>query len=115
MIMTYLPSNMINSNYKYTASNDYIRVYTNNNCYTQYNSTYCDCYYIYPKIDYLTSERNSCNVSNLTNTLSYNNFSDNFYYRVDFTNILVMFLIMSIFIIFIPLKIVSKIFRKGVI
>ena len=113
--MTYLPSNFINTNYKYTISNDYIRVYTNNNCYTNYNSTYCDCYYVYPKIDYINSESTSCNVSNLSNTISSNSFTDNYYYRIDFSNILVMFFIMSIFIIYIPIKIFSKIFRKGVL
>lgn len=113
--MTYLPTDSINSNYKYTINNDYIRVYTDNNCYTQYNSTYCDCYYIYPKIDYLQSETTSCNVSNVSNVVSHTNFTDNFYYRIDFHNILIMFLIMSIFIIYIPIKIFSKIFRKGVL
>lgn len=111
--MTYLPSAYINSNYKYTANNDYIRVYTNNNCYNQYNSTYCDCLYIYPKLDYLVSETSSCNLSSLNNTISYSNFTDNYYYRIDFVNILLMFFIMSIFIIYIPLKIFSKLFRKG--
>ena len=113
--MTYLPSESINSNFKYTANNDYFRIYTNNNCYTQYSSTYCDCYYIYPKLDYIKSEVTSCNVSNLTNTINYNNFTDDFYYRIDFVNILLMFFIMSIFIIYIPLKLFSKIFRKGVL
>lgn len=113
--MTYLPTDSINNNFKYTINNDYIRVYTDNNCYTQYNSTYCDCYYIYPKIDYLQSETTSCNVSNLSNVVSHTNFTDNFYYRIDFDSILVMFLIMSIFIIYIPIKIFSKIFRKGVL
>ena len=113
--MTYLPTNSINSNFKYTANNDYIRIYTNNNCYTQYNSTYCDCYYIYPKLDYLQSEISSCNVSNLNNTISYTNFTDNYYYRIDFVNILLMFSVMFFFIIYIPIKIFSKIFRKGVL
>lgn len=113
--MTYLPSQYINSSYHYTISNDSIRIYTNNNCYTQYNSTYCDCLYVYPRIDYINSETTSCNVSNLNNTISSTSFTDNYYYRIDFSNILVMFLIMSIFIIYIPLKIFSKIFRKGVL
>lgn len=112
---TYLPSESINSNYKYSITNDYFRIYTNENCYTQYSSTYCDCYYIYPKLDYINSEKTSCNVTNLTNTIPYTDFTDNYYYRVDFTNILIMFLIMSIFVIYIPIKIVSKIFRKGVL
>lgn len=112
---TFLPTDSININYKYTISNDYYRIYTNENCYTQYNSTYCDCYYIYPKLDYINSERTSCNVSNLSNTISYSNFTDNYYYRIDFVNILLMFLIMSIFIIYIPIKLVSRIFKKGVL
>lgn len=112
---TYLPTESINSNFKYTISNDYIRVYTNQNCYTNYNNQYCDCYYIYPKIDYLQSEKVSCNTSNLSNTISYQNFTDDFYYRIDFSNILIMFFIMSIFIIYIPLKVFSKFFRKGVL
>lgn len=112
---TFLPTEYINQNYKYTINNDSIRIYTNNNCYNQYNSTYCDCLYVYPKIDYMISETNSCNTSNLTNTISYTNFTDNFYYRIDFVNILIMFTIMSIFIVYLPLKIFSKIFRKGVL
>lgn len=112
---TYLPTNSINSNYKYTANNDYFRVYTNENCYTQYSSTYCDCYYIYPKLDYLQSEKTSCNVSNINSSISYTEFTDNYYYRIDFVNILLMFFIMSIFIIYIPVKLVSKVFRKGVL
>lgn len=39
--------------------------------------------------------------------------TNDFYYRTDFDSILIMFLIMSIFIIYIPLKIFSKIFKKG--
>ena len=112
---TFLPTEYINSNYKYTSNGDYIRIYTNNNCYNQYTSTYCDCLYIYPKLDYMTSEVSSCNVSNISNTISYQNFTDNYYYRVDFVNILLMFFIMSIFIIYIPFKLFSKIFRKGVL
>ena len=112
--MTYLPTEYINSNYKYTSNGESIRIYTNNNCYQNYNSTYCDCIYVYPNLDYLTSEISSCNVSSLSNTISYSTFTDNFYYRIDFVNILIMFTIMAFFIIVIPLKIFSKIFRKGV-
>lgn len=112
---TFLPSEYINANYKYTSNGENIRIYTDNNCYSQYSSNYCDCFYIYPQLDYLVSEVTSCNVTNITNTIDYSTFTDNYYYRVDFPNILVMFLIMCIFIIYIPLKIFSKIFRKGVL
>ena len=112
--MTYLPTQYINNNYKYRLNGDYYTIITDQNCYTQYSTTYCDCYNIYPKLDYIVSESTSCNY-NVTNYTTSSSFTDNFYYRVDFSNILVMFLIMSIFIIFIPIKIFSKIFRKGVL
>lgn len=112
--MTYLPHDYINSNYKYQLNNDYFRVITNENCYTNYNNTYCDCFNVYPKLDYLASEITSCNI-NVSNYVNSSSFTDNFYYRIDFTNILIMFTIMSIFIIYLPIKIFSKIFRKGVL
>lgn len=39
--------------------------------------------------------------------------TNNFYYRVDFYKILIMFLILNIFCIYFPIKLFSKIFRKG--
>lgn len=113
--MTYMPNEYINSNYKYKLNNDYYTIITNNNCYTQYNSTYCDCYSVYPKLDYLVSEVSSCNATNVTSYVDSSHFTNDIYYRIDFSNILIMFLIMSIFIVYIPLKLFSKIFRKGVL
>lgn len=112
--MTYLPAEYINTNYKYRLQGDYYTIITNRNCYTQYSTTYCDCYNIYPKLDYIVSESTSCNYNPNSYTTS-TSFTDNFYYRIDFASILLMFLIMSIFIIYLPLKVFSKIFRKGVI
>lgn len=110
--MTYLPSEYININYKYRINGDYYTIITNKNCYTQYSTQYCDCYNIYPKLDYVLSESTSCN-SNPTTYINSDKFTDNYYYRIDFPNILVMFVIMCIFIFYIPLKLFSKIFRKG--
>lgn len=39
--------------------------------------------------------------------------TDNVYYRNDFDKILVIFLIMSIFCFYIPIKVFSKLFKKG--
>ena len=50
--MYYLPTNLINQNYYYNISNNYIVVRTNNNCYQNYQTTYCDCYNVYPQLDY---------------------------------------------------------------
>ena len=40
----YIPNDKINQNYSYRFNGDYIDIITNNNCYTNYNQTYCDCY-----------------------------------------------------------------------
>ena len=66
MAKTYLPSDSINSNYHYSISEHNYLIRTNQNCYTQYNNTYCDCYYIYPKNDYIKSETQSCNYNSGT-------------------------------------------------
>lgn len=39
--------------------------------------------------------------------------SDSVYYRNDFDKILIIFLIMSIFCFYIPIKVFSKLFKKG--
>lgn len=40
----YIPNDKINSNYIYKFNGEFIDIITDNNCYSQYNSTYCDCY-----------------------------------------------------------------------
>ena len=40
----YIPNEYNNTNYRYFENGNYIRIVTNNNCYTQYNNTYCDIY-----------------------------------------------------------------------
>lgn len=109
--MYYLPNNLINSNYKYTISNGVIRVITNNNCYQNYNSTYCDCYDVYLNNDYLVSNSVSCNF-NPTSYITSERFTDDFYYRIDFDSILIIFLIMSIVVIYIPFKIFTRTFGR---
>ena len=47
--MTYLPSDLINQNYTYFTNGTYYIIKTNNNCYSQYNSVYCDCINVYPE------------------------------------------------------------------
>lgn len=99
--MTYLPSEYIDSNYKYYSNGTYFTVRTNKNCYSNYNSTYCDCVYIYPQQDYLVSNTFSCTGSN-NQELSYTNFSDVVSYRLDFVNIailifLILFGMLSLF------------------
>ena len=53
--------------------------------------------------------------STLPSCLSELDITNDYYYRVDFPNILLGFLILSIFCFYIPIKIFSRIFRKGVL
>ena len=40
----YIPDSYINNNWNYTYSGNDIVIITNQNCYQNYNTTYCDCY-----------------------------------------------------------------------
>lgn len=111
MAKTYLPQNMINNNYRYTISNDSILVHTNNNCYTQYNTTYCDCYYVYPKLDYLVSNSTTCNY-NPTTYVNNDNFTSDYWYRIDLSSILIIFLILFIVIFSVPFKLIQRLFGR---
>lgn len=51
--------------------------------------------------------------SNLPHCLSSENLTSDVYYRNDIDKILVIFLIMCIFCFYIPIKIFSKLFKKG--
>lgn len=109
---TYLPSDFINSNYKYRINGDYYVVIKDTNCYQQYSSTYCDCVNVYPKFDYISSEVYSCSLSNSSNYLSSNYFTSDFYYRIDLSSILIIFLIFAIFIVYLPYRIMSRVFGR---
>lgn len=107
---TYLPSTFINNNYRYKINGDYFTIITNNNCFSQYSNTYCDCYNVYPKLDYINSEVSSCNIN--TNYVTSDKFSSDIYYRIDFVNIMIIFCIFAYFIIFLPYKIMSRLFGR---
>lgn len=108
---TYLPSQFINNNYRYTISNDYYIVHTNNNCFQQYNTTYCDCYNVYPKMDYVYTQAYSCGYNSSTN-FDVNTFSSDIWYRLDLVSILIIFLILFIFIFKYPFRIISRLFGR---
>lgn len=92
-------------------NNGYIRVYDRT---PTINSTvnYTD-YFIHDNYLERTGTQQFGQYFNTPNCVSHNQFTTDFYYRIDFPNILIMLLIMSIFIIYIPLKIFSKLFKKG--
>lgn len=106
----YLPSNYINNTYNYVIQDEYIIVNKNTNCYSQYNSTYCDCFRIYPSFNYLSSNTYSCSVSN-NYTVSYNSFSSDIFNSPFFVDYFLIYFII-IFICTYILKLLLNVFRK---
>lgn len=102
MSKIYIPTEYLNSPC-IIQNNGYMRAYTNNNL-----TEYVDIYY---QNNYALKNGQS-NYGYTGSCDSINEYTDNFYYRNDFDSILIGFSILSIFIIFIPLKIVSKLFMK---
>lgn len=102
MSKIYIPSDFVHSPC-IIQNNGYMRAYTNNQL-----TNYVDIYY---ENNYALKVGTSYNgYTGVCDTI--NTYTDDFYYRVDFDSILIGFSILSIFIIYIPLKIVSKLFIK---
>lgn len=105
MAKIYLPTAYVNSPCKVVNSN-YIRAYTNNQL-----TNYVD---IYVNQDYMLKEGYSSYGFNGTcDTL--NTYTDDFYYRTDFTNILICLTALFFFIVIIPTRAFKKLFKKGVV
>lgn len=109
--MFYVPSQFKNSSFRYSVSSDYIEIHTNNNCYTQYSNTYCDCYRIYPKLDYIYTYPYSCNY-NITSNIDYSLISDNWVDRIDSVNVFIISGIILAIIIFFVYKPVARLFGR---
>lgn len=108
----FIPGELIDNSYKYTISDGVIRVITDNNCYQNYNSTYCDCYDVYINNDYMISNTIQCN-ANPTNYVTSVRFTSDIYYRKDLSDILLSFLIILIISFGIPLALITHFFKKG--
>lgn len=85
----------------------YDRVPSNN---TSYN--YRD-YYIKSNYIYKDGNGSWSQYTTLPICLDSSLITHDFYYRLDLSNILVIFLIINIFGIYLPIKIFSKIFKRG--
>lgn len=72
----YIPTQYKNQNYTYKINGEYITIITNQNCYTNYNTTYCDCY-MYNYENNLISNSYSCSTNNNNPTIGYSYISDN--------------------------------------
>lgn len=102
MSKIYLPSEYVNSSCK-VINNGYIRAYTNSNL-----TNYVD---IYVNQDYMIREGyNSYGYSGQCDTI--NTYTDDFYYRVDFPDILFMLLVFVLFCIYLPFRIIRRFYKK---
>lgn len=91
-------------------NNGYIRVY-DRTPYANSNIHYID-YFI--NSDYITREGTQSfgNYSYSVNCQSHDNYTTEFYYRVDFDKIMVIFVLLAIFVVYIPIKCVFRLFRR---
>lgn len=106
--MTYLPEELLKSNWEYFYNNNYYIVRTNNNCYTNYNTQYCDCINVFVNNHYLQSSTYSCSTPNTQYKLNFSTFTSDFYYRSDIDSILITFAIIVCFGFGIPLYLLRK-------
>lgn len=109
----YVPEDTTYNKCYVVQSEGVIRGYDRQPSYnTNYN--YRD-YYINSSYIYRDNTGTWNQYSTLPVCLSSSDITNDIYYRLDMPNILLMFLIINIFGIFLPIKIFSKLFRKGVL
>lgn len=107
----YVPESSIYNNCYVVYNEDIIRAYDripSHNSDYNYRDYYINSSYIY-KDGYGSWSQ----YSTLPICLDSDVITNDYYYRLDFPGILLMFFIINIFGIFIPIKIFSKIFKKG--
>lgn len=84
----YIPNNYNNQNYSYRINGDNILIITNNNCYTNYNTTYCDCN-TYNYKNNVVSETYACNTNNNNPTIAYTSITSDINYSEHIRNIFI--------------------------
>lgn len=102
MSKIYLPTEYVNSSCK-VINNGYIRVYTNSSL-TEYVDIYLNQDYMLKQGTYSYGYSGQCD--------TINTYTDNFYYRTDFPDILLMFSIFVLFGIYLPFKIIRRFYKK---
>lgn len=109
--MTYLPKiESQNCIIVDNLNNGYIRVYDRT---PSSNSTIGYIDYFIDK-DYITrtGTQSFSNYNYNLNCQSHSDFTTEFYYRIDFDKIMVIFVLLAIFVVYIPLKCVFRLFRR---
>ena len=102
MSKIYLPTEYVNSSCK-VINNGYIRAFTNSSL-TNYVDIYINQDYMIREGTYSYGYSGECD--------SLNTYTDNFYYRTDFPDILLMFSIFVLFGIYLPFRIIRRFYKK---
>lgn len=102
---TYLYEDLINAEYYYTFNNDNIIIFKD--C----NNNQCTCVKVFTNNDYFRSQDYSCTLDQ-EHIIDYTMFTSDFYYRNDFVSILIIFFILTFFIIWCPIKIILRFFKR---
>ncbi len=111
--MIYVPQTEIYNKCYVVQSEGVIRGY---DTIPRYNANYgYRDYYINSSYIYRDGNGSWSQYSTLPTCLSSSDITNDYWYRLDLPNVLVMFLIVNIFGIYLPIKIFSKLFRKGVL
>ena len=109
----FLPINSVGDYacYSISSNGEYIRAYKqqpHNNSSSNYTDFYINSHYLEVPGTQSWSQYSTLPVCMDTSVIT-----TDFYYRNDMPGIMVMFLIMSIFCFYIPIKIFSKLFKRG--
>lgn len=72
MAKTYIPQELLNNSWGYEINEYYFTIHTNENCYQNYNTWYCDCIRLYHDLDYQYSNRFTCS-NNYSVSIPYSN------------------------------------------
>ena len=108
--MIYLPNDSTYNKCYVVQNEDVIRGY---NKIPQNNTSYSyRDYYINSDYIYKDGEGNWSQYTTLPICLDNNIITNDFYYRTDFSDILIIFTIFCIFIFYIPFKIFMRLFRR---
>lgn len=107
----FMPESSVYNKCYVVQSNDIIRGYDR---VPSYNSSYnYRDYYINSSYIYKDGSGTWSNYATLPVCLSSDIITNDYYFRLDMPNILLMFLVINIFAIYLPIKIFSKFIKRG--
>lgn len=102
--MIYVPQQLINENNFYSYNNNVLTVYS------ECNDNNCVCNDVYINYDYNISDNYICSKDSIIMLSSIP--TSDYYYRQDFWTILFIFLVFCFIIIYCPIKIILRFFKR---